>query len=406
MRDTRAAHEHLDDLLVGLAERARPVPSLVPDDAAEARALRIAQLSAGETPAPLPTRSARMQDNGVFRLVDVARRVSETCELGDLYRARLDELELDFAILDAWGDARRVRPLCARRYGRGDEPVSTQCAQLPLDELARGLLRTVEAPAPRPRSLPAWEAAGGPSVGRAIIEAALGIGLDADVKVEPRLSSLAATGERTVFISARTFTEREAQRLAAHEVFGHLVAAANARTQPLRLLKVGLADSFADQEGLALYIEEALGLMCGERLRTLAARVLATRFLHDGASFGETARTLYVEHGFSAEAAVLLAERAHRGGGVARDAGYLLGYLRVREALRQGQVQLDELRAGRISVQAAPRLRPMLPLGLVRPPCYAPSLERMRALVLGRDSVPAERSAAFSPCAAFSAAGC
>jgi uncharacterized protein (TIGR02421 family) len=406
MRDTRAAHEHLDDLLVGLAERARPVPSLVPDDAAEARAARIAQLSAGETPAPLPTRSARMQDSGVFRIVDAARRASETCELGDLYRARLDELELDFAILDAWGDSRRVRPLCARRYGRGDEPVSTQSARLPLDELARGLLRTVEAPAPHPRSLPAWEAAGGPSVGRAIIEAALGIGLDADVKVEPRLSSLAATGERTVFISARTFTEREAQRLAAHEVFGHLVAAANARTQPLRLLKVGLADSFADQEGLALYIEEALGLMCGERLRTLAARVLATRFLHDGASFGETARTLYAEHGFSAEAAVLLAERAHRGGGVARDAGYLLGYLRVREALRQGQVQLDELRAGRVSVQAAPRLRPMLTLGLVRPPCYAPSLARMRTLVLGREAAVAERAVAFSPCAAFSAAGC
>ena len=53
----------------------------------------------------------------------------------------------------------------------------------------------------------------------------------------------------------------------------HVALEAEHRAQPLRLLQVGLRGSFADQEGVSLYLEAALGLMCSDRLRTLAARV-------------------------------------------------------------------------------------------------------------------------------------
>jgi hypothetical protein len=217
------------------------------------------------------------------------------------------------------------------------------------------------------------------------------------VRIEPRLASLAATGERTVFLADRSFSEREARRLVAHEVFGHLVVAANARAQPLRLLQVGVAGAFADQEGFALYLEEALGLMSRDRLRTLSARVIATDWLYAGASFGDTATALHRDYGFGPEAAVMVAERTYRGGGVARDAGYLAGYLRVRAALlgspaqarastSAGRVTIDDLRRGRVSLAQLGALRELERLGWVVPAVYRPSLALSRRLTVGGTS--------------------
>jgi hypothetical protein len=240
------------------------------------------------------------------------------------------------------------------------------------------------------------------SVAQLVLRAAHGIGLDPSVRVEPRLASLAATGERTVFLSARMFTLHEARRLVAHEVFGHLVVAANARAQALRILQIGLAGSFADQEGVSLFLEAALGLMENDRLRTLAARVIATQLLHAGATFGETARRLYLDFGLSAETAILTTERAYRGGGVARDAGYLAGFLRVRAAITSGQATLDELRRGRVALEQLPVLRKLAGQAqeqqqddarasaqqqhLVRAPLYRPSLALSRSLTFGGTS--------------------
>jgi hypothetical protein len=337
-------------------------------------------------------------ESGAFRVIDAARRLAEDSELAALYMARLDELELDLAILNGWGDAKRVRPLSARRHGTGNEQVKTLQGEVPLAQLALAILEKLARQGHGPRVLPALAAHGvrglaqssaEASVAQLILRAAHGIGLDPSVRVEPRLASLAATGERTVFLSARMFTLHEARRLVAHEVFGHLVVAANARAQPLRLLQIGLAGSFADQEGVSLYLEAALGLMENERLRTLAARVIATGCLHAGASFGETARRLYADFGLSSEAAILTTERAYRGGGVARDAGYLAGFLRVRAAIAAGQATLDELRRGRVSLEHLPALRKLEAegdAGLVRPPLYRPSLALSRSLTFGGTS--------------------
>lgn len=387
MRSEWEIAHRLDRMLGCVAEKVRPLPSLSPEDAPSERARLIEALARGELPVPAPAARRPPVDRGVFRLLDEARALAGVCEFGALYAERFDELELDLAILDAWGDAKRVRPLCSRRYGRGDEPVQTACGEVPLAALAEQLLRTLPQEPAQLRGLPATSRRPRElSVERLVLHAAHGVGLDPTVRVEPRLASLAATGERTVFLSDRTFSLREARRLVAHEVFGHLVVAANARAQPLRLLQIGLRGSFADQEGVSLYLEAALGLMCGERLRTLAGRVLATRFLHQGASFGETARALHDTYGFSAELAILTTERTFRGGGVARDAGYLAGFVRVRAALTAGQATLDELRRGRVGLEQLPLLRTLEREGFVRPPVYRPSLALSRALTFGGTS--------------------
>jgi hypothetical protein len=386
MRPEWQLAQRVDQLLASIAEKVRPLPSLAANDAAEQRARLTRELSRGELPTPVSHHHKPAVESATYRLLDQARRISEECSFGQLYRDRLDELELDLAILDAWGDAKRIRPLSARRYGRGDESVQTSAGEVRLPALAEQLLRNLPPAEPGIRNVPPVSIRGEVSVEQLIVRASLGIGLDPVVRVEPRLSSLAATGERTVFLSSRMFTLREARRLVAHEVFGHLVVAANARAQPLRLLQVGLSGSFADQEGVSLFLEAALGLMCSDRLRTLAARVAATQLLHRGASFGETARTLHVDHGFAVETAILTAERTYRGGGVARDAGYLAGFLRVRAALCAGQATLDELRRGRVGVAHVAALRTLEKQGFVRPSCYRPSLVLSKALTFGGTS--------------------
>ncbi|MEY4510565.1 MAG: hypothetical protein RLZZ450_2687, partial [Pseudomonadota bacterium] len=363
----------LDRLVAHAATLARPVASLTPDNAAVERARLVSCLERGELPVPAFGNTRPRIDSAAYRAIDEARALARACWFGTLYEERLHELELDLAILDAWGDPERVRPLSARRYGRGTEPVRTRASasgdsderERPLSLVARSLLASLPQLTPDQALL---KADGDPrerTVASFIRKAALGVGLDVEVKVEPRLASLAATGERTVFLADRLFTVREARRLTAHEVFGHLIVAANARAQPLRLLQIGLAGSFADQEGLALYLEEALGLMCSERLRTLAARVVATVLLYEGASFGEVARSLARDHGFLPAAAISIAERTFRGGGVARDAGYLAGFLRVRAAIAAGTTSVDELRRGRVSLASVEPLRALERAGLV-----------------------------------------
>ncbi|MFW6023902.1 MAG: tyrosine/phenylalanine carboxypeptidase domain-containing protein, partial [Myxococcota bacterium] len=171
----------------------------------------------------------------------------------------------------------------------------------------------------------------------------------------------------------------------------------NARAQPIRLLELGTAGSFRDQEGLAIWLEESAGVLDGRRLRTLAARVIAADRMHGGQRFGETARDLMRLHGFPAEDALALAERAHRGGGLARDVSYLAGWLRVRHAIDRGEATVDELRSGRVGLDELPALRRLRDLGWIRPAVYRPSLSRsLRATHSGTSLSTSPPSAATS----------
>ncbi len=309
----------------------------------------------------------------IWTEVEEARALAHQVPAGELHLARLDELELELLLLEALGEPKRVRPLAARRYGTGDRVVLVGSARCRLAEVAGRLLSEIEAGAPEPGSVPP----DGPgSLAEMVHRLAAAVGLRVEVRVEPGLVANAACGERTIFLADRRFGAREARRIALHEVLGHLVAAANGRAQPLALLQVGTAGSLADQEGLALTLEEHAGLLDARRLRTLAARVWVTDALHAQAAFSDVVRLLVSEHGFPDDEAIALAERAFRGGGVARDTIYLDGWLRVRRAVAEGSVTVDELRLGKVSVSATPALRGLLGSGLLRPPVYSPTLSR------------------------------
>lgn len=371
----------LDARLLRVHESARLLPSLAARGCNHERERMVEKLRRREPASPKLTASPLRIDARVRRSLDEARLLArEVGTASDLYLERLEELELELCMLENLGKPPAVMPLAARRFGRGADPIlSDVTLALSLRQVAERILRDV-APTFEPPAVPARsKASGGPSLARLLERMASFAGLQIEIVVERHLIANAAAGERSVFLADRSFGAREAYRIAVHEVLGHLVAAANGRTQPLAIFSVGTADSLRDQEGLCILLEELAGTLDGSRLRTLAARVVATEMMHLGAEFDDVARSLIDDYGLEVSAAVTIAERAFRGGGVARDCAYLSGWLRVRQAYVDGTLDLHELRAGRLSLAALPIVERLRAEGLARNALYRPSLARSLA---------------------------
>ena len=387
MKDAAAAR--LDALIVLVHGAAQVLPALTPQNGATERARLIDALTRGQRVEPQFVYAPRKTERVVHESLAAARSLAHVSPAAALYLARLDELELELRILEAIGDPRAVRPLAAQRYGTGAMSMTLGVGESPatvsagagarttttVAAAARDILATTERAAPEPRTLPADDTRGGPSAAAIVREIARAASVDVVVRVEPRLAAAAASGERMVLLAARSFGPREALRIAVHEVLGHLVSALNARVQPLRLLEIGTANSFGDQEGVALVLEEDVGVLDTGRVRTLAVRVLATDAMHAGMAFGECALLLLRDHGLAPDAAIAVTERAFRGGGVARDAGYLRGFCRVRSAIASATTHIDELRMGRVGVDDLDALRGLVSAGVLREGAYRPTID-------------------------------
>lgn len=370
----RAAPEALDSLVAQVHEVVKQLPSMLGGSDEARRAAWTREVAQGRAPEVGPSIPAPRSTRVAFRALDRARSMAHTAEAGELYLARLDEMELEIALIETLGDTKRVRPIALRRYGSGADEIVVYGRKTTLSAVAKALLSTTHAE-PEKHVIPATGDAT-VTLERIARHVAKHAGLEIDVKVVKGLVAGAAAGDHTVFLSDRTFGRREALRLAVHEVEGHLVAAANAFAQPIALLAFGTGGSQEDQEGLALSLEEAYGLLDAERLRNLAGRVVVSDMVHAGVRFGDAALALVRDHGFAPSSAVSIAERAYRGGGIARDVIYLRGWLRVREALDTGETTLDELRIGRVSLSSLKEIRRLRRLGLLRAPRHMPSLAR------------------------------
>ncbi len=309
----------------------------------------------------------------VWRGLEHARELAKGSAAADLYLARLEELEVELLLLESLGRSKQVRPMAARLFGTGAEQVLPDSERTVLDAAHDILSRPFAAP--EPKTIPA-SSAEGINLRDLMLAYAKHVGLHVAVRVDSHLIANAAVGDRTVFIADRLFGACEVQRLATHEVYGHLVSAFNGRTQVLGIFAIGTADSYGDQEGVAIYLEEVAGLLTEERQRMLAGRLLVTHAMHAGVSFGDAVRALVREHDFTPGDAVTLGERAYRAGGVARDAVYLARWLRVRHAVARGEATLDELQLGKVSLGALPEVRRLMNEGLASRPSYLSNLAR------------------------------
>src|SRR5690606_40473541 len=101
------------------------------------------------------------------------------------------------------------------------------------------------------------------------------------------------------------------------------------------------------QEGLAVFSEYLCGGLTNQRMRILAARVVAVNSMITGNSFVDTFFLLTDKYLFTPEAAFHITMRVYRGGGLTKDAVYLKGLLNVIEYVKQGK-DIGRLLVGKI----------------------------------------------------------
>lgn len=144
--------------------------------------------------------------------------------------------------------------------------------------------------------------------------------------------------------------QRRVEALISHEVGTHVVTYANGRAQPFRQLYVGLPGYEELQEGLAVLSEYLVGGLSRERLRLLAARVVAVERMLEGASFAEVFRELHSDLFLAQRAAFSVTLRVFRGGGLTKDMVYLRGLDRLLSYLGEGK-SIEPLLIGKLGAE-------------------------------------------------------
>jgi uncharacterized protein (TIGR02421 family) len=125
------------------------------------------------------------------------------------------------------------------------------------------------------------------------------------------------------------------------------------------------------QEGLAVFAEYLSGGLTAERLKLIAARVVACAYMLSGLSFAETFGRLVSSYKFSDHGAFNLALRVYRGGGLAKDAIYLRGLLQLLDHLKRGGA-LEPFWMGKIASSRFAVMEELALRGLLKPPCVHP----------------------------------
>ncbi|MFT2009659.1 flavohemoglobin expression-modulating QEGLA motif protein [Pontibacter sp. 13R65] len=150
-----------------------------------------------------------------------------------------------------------------------------------------------------------------------------------------------------------------AEALIQHEVGTHILTYFNGKAQPLQQLYVGVPGYEELQEGLAVLSEYLVGGLNHDRLRLLAARVVAVHHLEKGCNFTDNFWRLKEEYKFDNDTAFDIAMRVHRGGGLTKDAVYLKGLVHLLQFLKDGG-ELEPLLIGKIRQDYIPIVQELI----------------------------------------------
>jgi hypothetical protein len=128
-------------------------------------------------------------------------------------------------------------------------------------------------------------------------------------------------------------------------------------------------------------------------MRQLAGRVVAVRYLTDGASFVETFHALHGDFGFTQRTAYNIAMRVYRGGGLTKDAIYLRGLQAILRYVQKGG-DLNPLLVGKIAVEHIPIIKELQYRKVLKPISIVPrylrdesAIERLEGLRGGDSSI-------------------
>jgi hypothetical protein len=321
--------------------------AVTPDNLLEQRALLAREFGRGAAASPRFT-YARADRSDVRRALDAIARAVRAFppRIAELYLARIDELALEARIAEAAG-TRRLGELARARYEGSEARTAVRAHELAAEWLAlppaRSASRT-QSDADEPGSL------------FSRMRAAVGARrLPFTVLVSSSLSSRAATGERTIWVSrGKLLSEEEARRTVVHEIEGHAMPRVRAASRR-PIFSIGTARGADDQEGFALLTEERAGAMGPSRKRELGARHWAVEQMGAGAGFADVVLGLVREHGVPCDGALDVAERAFRGSdgsgpGLGRERVYVAAWLRVGARLARRPEDEPILTSGQVGV--------------------------------------------------------
>lgn len=338
--------------LADAARDVRMLAAVTPTNLESERRRLLRELESSNTPvprfvyAPAPRTELRRALEAMLR--EVSSFVRD--DLLEVYRARIEELDLEAQLAEAAG----TRPLgehARARFVEKDVTLRTQASALAAEWLKippppSRVARRVMSDADDPDSL--------------LSEMRRQIGalrLPFRVEVSESLSSRAAAGERTIWVcKGRPLTTAETGRTVVHEIFGHALPRARS-THQVPIFSIGTARGADDQEGLALLAEERAGLLDDARRRELAARHWAAERMGAGASFGDLVLPLVFDYGLSKDAALGIAERAFRGSdgqgaGIGRERVYIGAWFKLRAHLARRPFDEEVLASGQVALSA------------------------------------------------------
>jgi hypothetical protein len=346
----------IEQLVVYAAREVQLLAALTPIEAYRERARLAAELREKGSASPRWTYGA-VAHADLRRALDAAERVLVRCvgPLQALYLARVRELSIEAALCAAAGTSDVAR-LARERFAPCDPAIARAASEICAAWLVEAAAPAAGAPLASddcdPRSLLSRmrDAVGQRRLPFAVI-------------AHRSLAPLAATGERVILVAAgRLVHEEDAIRTVLHEVDGHACPRARSRCSPLALLRAGTARGVDDQEGRALLLEERAGMLGSRRMRQLALRHRAVEAMLDDASFTDVASMLVKRHGLDPGDAVLVAERAFRGGdgrraGLGRERTYIESLIRVRAHIDASPDDERVMAAGQVAIEAVDTLR-------------------------------------------------
>ncbi|MEO7113119.1 MAG: tyrosine/phenylalanine carboxypeptidase domain-containing protein [Polyangiaceae bacterium] len=343
---------HADEALASAARGIRLLSAVTPLNAKAERARLIEAVNHNDDAIPKWTYASPAKSDVRERLDQVARALGS---LGDdrlvqIYLARAHELAREAELIEAVG-TESFAALATARFSGDSRSITKKARALALgwaNEKATDDAEVFASDADHPDSL------------LSVMKKEVGKrGLPFRVQVHAPLSSLAATGDGVIYVTAgRPISKAAAVRTVLHEIEGHALPRIAASKLDLAIFRIGTAGGTDDQEGLALLVEEREASLVGERRRDLASRAMAVEAMRNGADFPAVVKFLRSDHGRSATQSVSIAERIFRGSygrtpGLGRESIYLESFVRVKAHVAKFPEAERVLKSGQVSVDAA-----------------------------------------------------
>lgn len=212
---------------------------------------------------------------------------------------------------------------------------------------------------------------------------------DFDVEIREDVSGVMVSSGNLLINPKSRVPNSRVEAILQHEIGTHVVTYYNGRIQPFQQMATGLVGYDEVQEGLAVLAEYLCGGLTRQRMRMLAARVVAVRMLLAGSGYLDVFRCLTKQYKFSSKLAYNLVTRVFRSGGFTKDAVYLRGLIWLLEYLR-ADGDLNSLYVGKMPQTHLPLVRELLWRKVLKDPAVTPrylvdseSLDRLNQIKEG-----------------------